>query len=78
MTLALVFVKCYPERVSSAERKVREVRGVVESHPTTGAYDIILKVKTRNEAELRTAVRNVATVSGIGSILTSIVYNVPV
>lgn len=77
MTFALVFVKCYPERAASAERKVREVKGVVESHPTAGAYDIILKVKTRNEAELRKAVKNVATVSGIGSILTSIVYNVP-
>lgn len=77
MTLALVFVKCYPERVSSAERKVREVKGVVESHPTTGAYDMVLKVKTKNEAELRETIKNMATVSGIGSILTSIVYNIP-
>lgn len=78
MTFALVFVNCYPDRVSSAEKKVREVKGVVESHPTSGAYDIVLKVKTKNEAELRDTIKNMATVSGIGSILTSIVYNVPV
>lgn len=76
MTFALVFVKCYPERIASAARKVREVKGVVESHPTTGAYDMVLKVKTKNEAELRDTIKNMATVSGIGSILTSIVYNI--
>lgn len=77
MTYALVFVKCYPERASSAEKKVKEVKGVVESHPTTGPYDIVLKVKTKNEAELRSTIKNMAMVSGIGSILTSIVYNIP-
>lgn len=68
----------YLERVASAEKKVREVKGVVESHPTTGAYDMVLKSKVRNEGELREVVRGVATVSRIGSILTSIFYNVPV
>jgi DNA-binding Lrp family transcriptional regulator len=76
MTFALVFVKCYPDKVSSAEKKVREVKGVVESHPTTGAYDMVLKVKTKDEKELRNTIRNVALISGIGSILTSIVYNI--
>lgn len=77
MTFALVFVNCFPERAADAEKKVREVKGVVASHTTTGAYDIVLKVKTKNEAELRETIKNMATVSGIGSILTSIVYNIP-
>jgi DNA-binding Lrp family transcriptional regulator len=76
MTFALVFVKCYPERASSAEKKAREVKGVVESHPTTGPYDMVLKIKTKDEKELRNTIRNVSLISGIGSILTSIVYNI--
>lgn len=76
MTFALVFVKCYPDKVTSAEQKVKEVKGVVESHPTAGAYDLVLKVKTKDEKELRRTIRNVALISGIGSILTSIVYNI--
>lgn len=78
MTFALVFVNCYPDSASRAEKRVREVKGVVESHSTSGAYDMILKVKTKNVAELRKTIKNMAAVAGIGSILTSIVYNKPV
>ena len=74
---ALLFVKYYSERSSNAEKKIREIKGVVESHITSGAYDMILKVKAKNQAELRRTIKNMAKVSGVGSILTSIVYNVP-
>ena len=76
MTFALVFVNCIPERASDAEKKVREVKGVIESHATTGPYDMVLKVKTKNEKELRNTIRNMAMISGIGAILTSICYNI--
>lgn len=76
MTLALVFVNCIPERIADAEKKVREVKGVIESHATSGAYDLVLKVKTRDEKELRQTIKNMTMVSGIGSVLTSIVYNI--
>lgn len=75
MTLALVFVNCDHERTSNAEKRVKEIEGVVESHSTSGAYDMILKVKARSEAELCDIIRNVTKVSGIAAILTSIVYN---
>ena len=75
MTFALMFVNCFPERASDAEKKVREVKGVVESHSTSGAYDMIVKVKTRNEAELRSTIKSMTMITGIGAILTSIVYN---
>lgn len=77
MTFALVFVNRIPERVTDAERKVKEVKGVIESHVTGDAYGLVLKVKTRNEKELRQAIKNMTIASGIGSVLTSIVYNIP-
>jgi DNA-binding Lrp family transcriptional regulator len=75
---ALLFVKYYPEMASNAEMRIREVKGVVESYLTSGAYDMILKVKAKNEAELRRTIKKTAKISGVGSILTSIVYNIPV
>lgn len=74
MTDALVFVNCLPETTSNTEKKIRQLRGVIESHSTSGAYDIILKVTAKSETELREIIRSVGKVSGIASILTSIVY----
>lgn len=75
MTLALVFVNCDPEKSSGTEKRVRQLRGVIESHSTSGAYDMILKVTAKSEAELRDVIKSVTKVSGIASILTSIVYS---
>lgn len=59
MTLALVYVNCFPEGQNSAEIHVKKVSGVVESYSTSGAYDMILKVKAETEADLRDVIRNV-------------------
>jgi DNA-binding Lrp family transcriptional regulator len=74
MTLAFIFVNCLADEGSKAEKNVKKVRGVVESHYTTGAYDMILKVKADTEAELREIIKNVKKVAGIGAAITSIVY----
>ncbi|AIC17237.1 putative transcriptional regulator, AsnC family [Nitrososphaera viennensis EN76] len=74
MTLAFIFVNCNVDEGSTAERNVKKVRGVVESHETSGAYDIILKVKADTEAELRDIIKNIRKVRGVGAAITSIVY----
>lgn len=73
MTLAFVFVNCLPHDWSRFERNVKEISGVVESHSTSGAYDIILKVKAETEAELRDIIKNVRKVAGVAAAITSIV-----
>lgn len=74
MTLAFIFVNCNVDEGSRAERNVKKVRGVVESHYTSGAYDMILKVKAETESELRDIIKNVRRVTGVGAAITSIVY----
>jgi DNA-binding Lrp family transcriptional regulator len=75
MTLAIVYVNCIPEGQDSAQMHVRKVDGVIESYTTSGAYDMILKVKAETESELRDIIRNVKKISGIGSAITSIVLD---
>jgi DNA-binding Lrp family transcriptional regulator len=74
MTLAFIFVNCDVDKGGAAEKSVKKVRGVVESHETSGAYDIILKVKADTESELRDIIRNIRKVTGVGAAITSIVY----
>lgn len=74
MTLAFIFVNTLPDEGNKAETSVRKVKGVVESHYTSGAYDMILKVKADTEADLREIIRNIKKVAGIAAAITSIVY----
>ncbi len=76
MTLALIFVSCDYVSLSKTMKVLKKVRGVIESNATSGAYDAILKVKANSEAELGNIVRNVAAVSGVIAIVTSIVVGV--
>jgi DNA-binding Lrp family transcriptional regulator len=74
MTLAFIFVNTLPDEGNSAEKSVKKVKGVVESHYTSGAYDMILKVKADTEADLREIIGNIKKVAGIAAAITSIVY----
>lgn len=74
MTLAFIFVNCNMDTGNPAEQGMKKVRGVVESHSTSGAYDMILKVKAETESELKDIIRNVRKVTGVGAAITSIVY----
>lgn len=73
MTLAFVFVNCLSQEASVFGKKVKRVKGVLESHPTSGAFDMILKVKADTEAELHDIISNVKKVAGIAAAITSIV-----
>ncbi|AIF82625.1 transcriptional regulator [Candidatus Nitrososphaera evergladensis SR1] len=76
MTLALCLIKCDYQSVKETLQSIRKVKGVLESHETSGPYDAILKVKADSQEELRSIVRNLGTISGVFAILTAIVYNV--
>lgn len=76
MTLALVFVNCDYKGLSHTIKALKRVKGVIESNPTSGAYDAILKITANSDSELGKVVRNVAAVSGVIAIVTSIVVGV--
>jgi DNA-binding Lrp family transcriptional regulator len=76
MTLALCMIKCDYQSVKNTLQSIKRVKGVIESHETTGPDDAVLKVKAESEAELRSIVRNLGMISGVFAILTAIVYNV--
>ncbi len=76
MTLALCLVKCDYQSVKNTLHQISKIKGIIESHETTGPYDAILKVKAESQAELSSIVKSVGTVSGVLAILTTIVYNV--
>jgi DNA-binding Lrp family transcriptional regulator len=74
MTLAFVFVNCMFDQAASVEKAVKDVRGVLEAHTTTGIYDLILKVQAEDESKFQELIRKVKGVSGVTSTLTSITY----
>lgn len=74
MTLAFIFVNCNVDAGSPPEDSVKNVKGVLESHYTSGAYDMILKVKAETESELREIIKSIRKVTGVGAATTSIVY----
>jgi DNA-binding Lrp family transcriptional regulator len=76
MTLALCLIRCDYQSAKNTLQHIKKVKGVIESHETTGPYDVILKVKAESEAELQSIVRNVGMISGVFAVLTAIVYNV--
>lgn len=76
MTFALCLIKCDYQSVENTLKSIRNVKGVIESHATSGPYDAILKVKADSQDELRSIVKNIGTISGVFAILTAIVYNI--
>ena len=70
---ALVFLNCDYRLLKDAIKAIGKIKGVIESNATSGAYDAILKVETQTENELRNVIKNVAAVSGVIAIVTSIV-----
>jgi len=78
MTLALVFVECGSGLESSAEKAVRRVKGVFETHRiSSGAYyDLLLKVEAENENQFKDVISMIKQVAGVAAIAVSIVYGV--
>ena len=73
MTFALCLIKC---DYQSVKNTLQSIKGIIESHETSGPYDAILKVTADSQDELRSIVRNIGTISGVFAVLTAIVYNV--
>jgi DNA-binding Lrp family transcriptional regulator len=76
VALALCLIKCDYQSVKSTLQSIKKIKGVIESHETMGPYDMLLKVQAESEPELKSIVKNVATVSGVLAILTAIAYNI--
>ncbi len=75
MILAFVFVNCAFDQISSVEKEVREIDGVLEAHTTTGIYDLILKAQAEDEAKFQELIKKIKTINGVTSTLTSITYS---
>ena len=73
---ALVFLNCDYRLMKDAVKAINRIKGVIESHATSGAYEAILKVETGSENELKHVIKSVAGVSGVIVIVTSIVIGV--
>jgi DNA-binding Lrp family transcriptional regulator len=76
MTLAFVFVECARGLASSAEQAIRQVQGVLEAHKIKSGtdYDLIVKVRTNDEKQFKTAISTLKSIAGIAAIAVSIVY----
>ncbi|HEY7734178.1 MAG TPA: Lrp/AsnC ligand binding domain-containing protein [Nitrososphaera sp.] len=74
MTEAFVFVNCLLTMTGMVENAAKIIEGVLETHPTTGIYDIVLKVKAVDETSLRDVLDRVKGIQGVASTLTSIIY----
>ena len=74
MTEAFVFVNCLLTMTGIVENIAKITEGVLETHPTTGIYDLILKVKAVDEISLRDVLNRIKDIHGVASTLTSIIY----
>lgn len=74
MTEAFIFVNCFLSMTGVVEHMAKATEGVINAYPTTGIYDLILKVKAADEAQLRKVLEKVMTIEGVAATMTSIVF----
>jgi hypothetical protein len=76
MTLALVLVEYAEDFASSTERAVSRVRGVFETHSiqTGSQYDLLVKVQSDDDKQLKDAIIALKSIAGIAAIAVSVVY----
>jgi DNA-binding Lrp family transcriptional regulator len=70
---AFVFVNCLLATTGFVENAARATQGVLAAYPTTGIYDIVLKVAAPDERRLESIIKRVQGIQGVGATLTSIV-----
>lgn len=74
MTVAFLFIECLKDQAENVQRLAKQVQGVLDAHPTSGAgYDLVVKVET-DEDKLKHVVRAVSGMAGIAAVITSIAY----
>jgi Lrp/AsnC family transcriptional regulator for asnA, asnC and gidA len=74
MTEAFIFVNCLLTMTGVVEHVAKLTEGVLEAYPTTGIYDLILKVKAADELKLQNVLQKVKSIQGVASAMTSIIY----
>ena len=74
MTEAFVFVNCLLSMTGAVEPSARATEGVIDAYPTTGIYDLILRVKTEDEVQLRKLIQKVIKIQGVAATMTTIVH----
>jgi DNA-binding Lrp family transcriptional regulator len=76
MTIAFVFIECARGVASTAEHAIRQVHGVLEAHSVKNGtdYDLLVKVKTEDDRQFKTAITTLKNIAGVAAIAVSIVY----
>ncbi|HID44036.1 MAG TPA: Lrp/AsnC family transcriptional regulator [Archaeoglobaceae archaeon] len=72
MTTAYILVNTDTGQEYSVYDEIKALKGVVEVNIVYGVYDIVVKVKTEDNDELRRLIEFVRKISGIRSTLTLI------
>jgi len=72
MTTAFILINTDTGQEYNVYDEVKALNGVVEANIVYGVYDIVVKVKTENNDELRKLVEYIRKVRGIRSTLTLI------
>jgi DNA-binding Lrp family transcriptional regulator len=70
---AIVFVNCMLATTELVQQAARATQGVLAAYPTTGIYDLVLKVAAPNEQKLERIIQSVQSIQGVGATLTSII-----
>ena len=70
---AFVFINCFFAMTEVVQNAARATEGVLGAYPTTGIYDLILKVAAPDESKLASVIKRVQKIQGVGATLTSII-----
>ena len=65
----------HPKLIAGFERGVSALADVLECHHVTGAYTLLLKVKTQNTATLEQLISRIRSINGVGRTETMVVLS---
>jgi Lrp/AsnC family transcriptional regulator, leucine-responsive regulatory protein len=66
-----------PEVISGFERKLADLRDVLECHHVTGEHSLLLKIKTRNTKSLEALISRLRSIHGVARTHTYVVLSTP-
>ena len=70
MSLVYVLVNTEPSQMESVLKKIKEIGGIEEAYMVYGTYDILVKVKTKIQKELKGIIQKIRSQDNILSTLT--------
>ncbi|MCJ7721740.1 Lrp/AsnC ligand binding domain-containing protein [Candidatus Bathyarchaeota archaeon] len=70
MPLVYVLVNTEPSQMESVLEKIKEIGGIEEAYMVYGTYDILVKVKTEIQKELKGIVQKIRSQDNVLSTLT--------